>query len=113
MIEIKAQCILFSKNLIYKFRMRTWAIFTGLVLLCVFFLYDLELIIDIYHGVCVMTPYQPPPPSPPPPNITMTFLVVKSICDALLKHCFLAGQGRIKLNKAYLCLRLVGASGIN
>ena len=43
MIEIKAQCI-FLKIIIYKFRIRTCAIFTGLL----FFVYDLELIIDVY-----------------------------------------------------------------
>ena len=50
-IEIinKGSVYLFCKNLIYKFRMRTGAIFTG----SLFFVYDLELTIDIYHGLCV------------------------------------------------------------
>ena len=60
MIKIKAQCIYFFKVFeIYKFRMRTCAIFTGLL----FFVYDLELFID----ACVYKRH----------NSTMTFLVVK------------------------------------
>ena len=42
--EIQAQCIY-----IEKFRMRTFVILTSLL----FSAYDLELIIDIYHGVSV------------------------------------------------------------
>ena len=42
--EIKAQCIY-----IEKFRMRTFVILTSLL----FSAFDLELIIDIYHGVSV------------------------------------------------------------
>ena len=61
MIKIKDQCICFFKVFkIYKFRMRTCAIFTEFV---VFFVYDLELFIDasVYKRH----------------NSTMTFLVVK------------------------------------
>ena len=47
MIQIKAQCIFFKINLSPE--MRTCVIFNGLL----FFVYDLELIIDIYHGVGV------------------------------------------------------------
>ena len=60
MSQIKAQCIYFFKIFkIYKFRMRTCAIFTGLL----FFVYDLELVIDasVYKRH----------------NSTMMFLVVK------------------------------------
>ena len=60
MIKIEAQCIYFFKVFkIFKFRMKTCAIFTGLL----FFVYDLELFID----ACVYKRH----------NSTMTFLVVK------------------------------------
>ena len=60
MIKIKPQCIYFFKVFkIYKFRMKTCAIFTGLL----FFVYDLELFID----ACVYKRH----------NSTMTFPVVK------------------------------------
>ena len=62
MIKIKAQCIYFFKVFeIYKFRMRTCVIFTGLL----FFVYDLELFID----ACVYKRH----------NSTTTFLVVKIV----------------------------------
>ena len=60
MIKIKAQCIYFFKVFkLYKFRMRTCAIFTSLLI----FVHDLELFIDasVYKRH----------------NSTMTFLVVK------------------------------------
>ena len=59
MIKVKAQCIYFFKVFkLYKFRMRTCAIFAGLLFVC-----DLELFID----ACVYKRY----------NSTMQFLVVK------------------------------------